>query len=615
MNILISTAFFYNNRISKNFLSNIQVGVLSYLEKRTDDHVSLTIANNAFDSPIGNDFHLIFQNSGHSRFNVEIINNEWNKGYGLSHNENLSRHESDIFIILNNDLTFEDHIWLELFCKEIKKGYALVGLKNAPNSLTIEAEGFESKTKSFDYAEGSALAVQTAVAKRHGLFADDIRTAYFEDSDLSLRYRQLGLKVSLLTIAHTHLRGVSTHRFNEATLKTIRDLNKSRFLSRWSLYLERRKFTGKNLIVLDCVGWGDALSSLPAILQLCGQSPEIEFNLELKLGYIQFLFQNIANLKLVKTDFIGQGSAAKDYDRIFRFSDVRCTSTNYLGREIAATMGVDFNAALATRHLEQIAEKIVSTDAIYKELKNQKIAIFHMESLRSGFQGRGVTGSSSRLLMQEAKKSGFYIINIGSESTHLDKLEARDLADLDLAGKASLEQIMGLMKIAKLFVGIDSGPLHIAQYLNLPTFALFGATSPVSKILNWANSASFMDWSLKCLGCYHLLSNSFVLNTCIRLDEACVEKINTLHLKEEFAAFIAGNHKSLMNSLRISQHIQSQIAERELQIGNAKQINALQRALAQYESGTSLIVTLLKRLAKQLPGMGKLYVWLRSRIR
>ncbi|MBI3601596.1 MAG: glycosyltransferase family 9 protein [Candidatus Omnitrophica bacterium] len=50
---------------------------------------------------------------------------------------------------------------------------------------------------------------------------------------------------------------------------------------------------------------------------------------------------------------------------------------------------------------------------------------------------------------------------------------------LNLAGRISLIQTVALLKGARIVVAHDSGPMHIASYLNKPLVALFGPTDPV----------------------------------------------------------------------------------------------------------------------------------------
>jgi heptosyltransferase-2 len=51
-------------------------------------------------------------------------------------------------------------------------------------------------------------------------------------------------------------------------------------------------------------------------------------------------------------------------------------------------------------------------------------------------------------------------------------------AILNLAGKSSLRQLMALLKICRVLLTNDSGPMHVAAALGTPVVAPFGSTSP-----------------------------------------------------------------------------------------------------------------------------------------
>jgi heptosyltransferase-2 len=50
---------------------------------------------------------------------------------------------------------------------------------------------------------------------------------------------------------------------------------------------------------------------------------------------------------------------------------------------------------------------------------------------------------------------------------------------VDLMGRTSLEELIGILALSEAFVGNDSGPAHIAAALGKPTVAIFGSTSAV----------------------------------------------------------------------------------------------------------------------------------------
>jgi ADP-heptose:LPS heptosyltransferase len=53
------------------------------------------------------------------------------------------------------------------------------------------------------------------------------------------------------------------------------------------------------------------------------------------------------------------------------------------------------------------------------------------------------------------------------------------IGGVNLAGRTSLRQLVALIERAKVVIGNDSGPTHIAAALGKPLVAIFGPTNPV----------------------------------------------------------------------------------------------------------------------------------------
>jgi heptosyltransferase II len=73
------------------------------------------------------------------------------------------------------------------------------------------------------------------------------------------------------------------------------------------------------------------------------------------------------------------------------------------------------------------------------------------------------------------------IILLGGKSDNDAAEEVRSLAQtsvINLAGKTNLKEAIFLISRCRLFISNDSGLMHIAGALNLPTIAIFGSTNP-----------------------------------------------------------------------------------------------------------------------------------------
>ncbi|NQU99161.1 MAG: glycosyltransferase family 9 protein [Parcubacteria group bacterium] len=73
----------------------------------------------------------------------------------------------------------------------------------------------------------------------------------------------------------------------------------------------------------------------------------------------------------------------------------------------------------------------------------------------------------------------FVLIGTGGEKGKLDKIKSQldGLNVVNLAGKMDLVQLIYFMRNVKLYIGGDSGPMHIANLVKIPSVILFGQTN------------------------------------------------------------------------------------------------------------------------------------------
>ncbi len=75
------------------------------------------------------------------------------------------------------------------------------------------------------------------------------------------------------------------------------------------------------------------------------------------------------------------------------------------------------------------------------------------------------------------------------------------LSVVNLVGKTDIPQMASLISASSLFIGNDSGPMHIALCLGIPTVALFGPTSP-GQIIPSGAACKVITRNLPCSPCY-----------------------------------------------------------------------------------------------------------------
>ena len=90
-------------------------------------------------------------------------------------------------------------------------------------------------------------------------------------------------------------------------------------------------------------------------------------------------------------------------------------------------------------------------------------------------------------------------LEISNEITNKCKVKP-----LNLTGKIALLELAALLEKAKLFVGVDSAPMHMASALKIPTVGVFGPTN-IAEWAPWDNGGGFSKTvameELSCLPC------------------------------------------------------------------------------------------------------------------
>jgi ADP-heptose:LPS heptosyltransferase len=92
--------------------------------------------------------------------------------------------------------------------------------------------------------------------------------------------------------------------------------------------------------------------------------------------------------------------------------------------------------------------------------------------------------------------------------------------------KLGLVELVALLESANVYVGIDSGPLHIATTIGVPSIGLFGPTlAPL--FLHPRASTKVIAGSSKCIGCHHSPAGPIHWRTSCPNNIVCMEEITT----------------------------------------------------------------------------------------
>ena len=123
-------------------------------------------------------------------------------------------------------------------------------------------------------------------------------------------------------------------------------------------------------------------------------------------------------------------------------------------------------------------------------------------------------GAAERWITDEIEKKLRHLLREGSGS----RADVGSGTLLNLTGKTSLRELIGLISECDVFLGNDSGPMHIAYAVGTPVVALFGSTDPdLTGPLGKGDSVLRAD--LECSPCFE--------RTCRKNELQCMNGISS----------------------------------------------------------------------------------------
>ena len=142
-------------------------------------------------------------------------------------------------------------------------------------------------------------------------------------------------------------------------------------------------------------------------------------------------------------------------------------------------------------------------------------------------------------LVELLHKNGYAdIVQIGvSRHASFGKIAVDQLhGTVSLLDELTLEETLGVISLARLYIGIDSGPLHLAAMARIPAVGIFGAITPQLRFSK-DYCSHFVVSRLECQGCGHYPTPTHYSKDCpfhircmkeIGVEEvlqACLEKL------------------------------------------------------------------------------------------
>lgn len=394
---------------------------------------------------------------------VRVLTNKSNLGFKEPQEAALRHAKGQFFVLLNNDMVVCEG-WLEGLAKPFEDPKA--GVSGVAGTCCVLDDSLQGRplmgAGQPEYVEGSCLMIPTGLARRVGLFAPYLKFAYWEDTELSLRLRELGYKVAHVDLPMRHdQQGATTRLVPE--VQAHYDHNTAEMKRRWGWYFKRRDLR-RRILVRRLGANGDVLLATPALQALRERYPQAEIGLVTKcpqmvkgLGWL-----NVATKKRAYYD--------EFYDLDLAYEkrpDV------HIVQAYADVLGV----ALPKRW--QMVMTASEEDQVWAEraARGANLALLHAgptnwTNKHWALEPDGqVDHERWRRLARALGRKGYVTATVGTD-------EAPELGtDLRLTGTTP-QRLYALCREASLFVGIDSMCQHVASAADCPSVVLFGPTNP-----------------------------------------------------------------------------------------------------------------------------------------
>jgi len=182
---------------------------------------------------------------------IKIAHSPVNLGFGYAHNQNLKIASGEYLLLLNNDLFIYEDNFLQKIKDKFNQNSNLALLGFEGGFTEINNQGQVLITDNLEYIDGSSLTIPTSLAEKYGLFSPEILLFYWEDVDLSFKYRQMGYDIDNVDINYEHTTSASGNFLHYRLLTLFKDYNYERIRYKWGQYLKNRKFFNQICLIVD----------------------------------------------------------------------------------------------------------------------------------------------------------------------------------------------------------------------------------------------------------------------------------------------------------------------------------------------------------------------------
>jgi ADP-heptose:LPS heptosyltransferase len=149
-------------------------------------------------------------------------------------------------------------------------------------------------------------------------------------------------------------------------------------------------------------------------------------------------------------------------------------------------------------------------------------------------------------LVEKIAAKGSVIIHVGMDfDSYRRRVQPRPIPNtINWVNALNLMGLTALLEQTNVFIGIDSGPLHIATALGVPSVGLFGPTEGRLRVHPRAQVA-ILTGTASCLGCHHRGSEPRHWRTGCVNNIACMAEITADQVFSAVSSALKGNDRGI----------------------------------------------------------------------
>lgn len=303
------------------------------------------------------------------------------------------------------------------------------------------------------------------------------------------------------------------------------------------------------VVFLRHMALGDVISTFPAALELKKRHPNTAFFYFClpafaclpRMGGVTNLVAWPPHVELIETTYAFLFTAI--YKFVYHDEEGRSTSTESVIAEYCRQHGVTVTETHSQLAIAPaLVAKVRSLLEKHGVRSDAPLILIHPGP---SWNVREWPGESwSQLTRELVARNYQQIIQLGSGKrgevgTALDYKISNVLS---LVNQLTLEEAIALISLGDIFIGIDSGLLHVAVSVGVPAIGIFGPTTPQLRF-SVASASSFVISEVDCQGCHHRVPRLHWQVNC-PFEIKCMKSISATQVLDRCLALLASRTAS-----------------------------------------------------------------------